>query len=290
MSYNGADLIFPHLNIVISHLPNHISVFGRFDIAFYGIIIGIGMLIALYIAVRLSSLHGEDPDVVTDFFIVAVISGVIGARIYYVVFRWDYYAGDILRIINIREGGLAIYGGITGGVIAGIIYCRRRHYPIPRLMDICLPGVILAQGLGRWGNFFNMEAFGGYTDSLFAMRLKLSLLNPDMVSAEHLEHLITDAGNTYIQAHPTFLYESVWDFISFMIIYRYSLTHPPGSGKAALMYFIFYGMGRFFIEGLRTDQLLIPGSQIPVSGLLSLVLAAGSLMILIYKAYIHKGV
>lgn len=289
MSYNGADLIFPHLNIVINHLPNHISLFGRLDIAYYGIIIGIAMLLALYIAMRLSRLHGENPDTPADFFALAIVSGVIGARIYYVIFRWDYYGGDILKIINIREGGLAIYGGIIAGIIAGILYCRIKHISIRKLMDICLPGVILAQSLGRWGNFFNMEAFGRYTDSLCAMRLKLSLLNPDMVSQDHLDHLIMDAGNSYIQAHPTFLYESVWDFISFLIIYRFSVSHPPGSGRAALLYFILYGTGRFFIEGLRTDQLLIPGSFLPVSQLLSLILVLGSGAILAYRRFNKMG-
>lgn len=275
--YNAADLIFPHLNIVIQNLSNHITLFGRLDVAYYGIIIATGMMLALVSALRLAKIKHIDPDIIYDLFIIVIVSGIIGARAYYVIFSWDEYAGDILKIINIREGGLAIYGGIIGGTLSGIIYARIKGHPIISLTDICFPGVALAQGIGRWGNFFNLEAFGGYTDSLFAMRIKLSKVNPAMVTTTLMDHLIRDSGVDYIQVHPTFLYESVWDIASFIILIRYLKKHEAGTGITTLLYFILYGTGRFFIEGLRTDQLLIPGTHIPVSQLLSFIIVIAGL-------------
>lgn len=288
MSYGGADIIFPHLNIVIEHIRNHFTVFG-FSVSFYGIIIGVGMILALLWAARNLKNHGEDPELIYDLFIVVVFFGLIGARAYYVIFNWDAYAGDILKIINVREGGLAIYGGVIGGLTSGIIFCRRKGYPVIKLMDACMPGVILAQGIGRWGNFFNCEAFGEYTDSLFAMRLKLSLVNKNMISSSQLSHLIEDAGYSYIQVHPTFLYESIWDIAGFLFLCRYSRRHDLSTGGATLLYFIWYGTGRFFIEGLRTDQLLIPGSVIPISQLLSFLLVVSSLIVTLYLRNRRKG-
>ncbi len=283
MSYNGADLIFPHLNIVIERLRNHISIFGKFDIAFYGIIIGIGMLTALLVVERNAVRHNEDPSVFYDFFILAVIAGIIGARAYYVAFEWDYYKDDILKIINIRQGGLAIYGGIIGGVIAALVFCRMRKYPFLKLADGSVLGILTGQIIGRWGNFFNCEAFGGYTDSLFAMRIKKSLVNPSMINNELLDHLITDNGISYIQVHPTFLYESCWNLITFIILFIYAGKKKMGTGEVATGYFLCYGIGRFLIEGLRTDQLKLPGTMLAVSQILSLLLAISMAGIIIYK-------
>ncbi len=288
MSYNGADVIFPHLGIVIQNLSNHISLFGKFDIAYYGIIIGIGMLLALLVVESDARRHGNDSSVYYDFFIFAVVFGVLGARLYYVFFEWDYYKGDLMRIINIREGGLAIYGGIIAGVITGIIFCTVRKLPFLKLSDSAVLGVLVGQFTGRWGNFFNCEAFGGYTDSLFAMRIRESLANPSMISQELAEHVITDNGIKYIQVHPTFLYESVWNFIVFILLYIYAGKQKPGSGKVTVLYFLCYGLGRFLIEGLRTDQLKIPGTGLAVSQCLSLVLFVSMLIIICVRRYREK--
>ena len=283
MSYNGADIIFPHLGIVIHNLSNHITLFGSFDIAYYGIIIGIGMLLALFVVENDARRHGNDASIYYDFFIFAVIFGVIGARLYYCAFEWDYYKGNLMRIINIREGGLAIYGGIIAGVISGVIFCKVRKIPFLKLSDSALLGVLVGQFIGRWGNFFNCEAFGGYTDSLFAMRIKESLANPSMISEELTEHIIVDNGIRYIQVHPTFLYESAWNLVTFIILYIYARKQKPGSGKVTVLYFLCYGLGRFLIEGLRTDQLKIPGTSLPVSQCLSLVLFVGMLLIILVR-------
>lgn len=283
MSYNGADLIFPHLNIVIERMKNHITLFGNFNVAFYGIIIGIGMLLALLTVERNAVRHNEDPSVFYDFFIAAIIFGVLGARLYYVFFEWDQYRGDLLKILNIRQGGLAIYGGIIGGVLAGLVFCRIRKYPFLKLSDGCMLGVLVGQIVGRWGNFFNCEAFGGYTDSLFAMRIKESIVNPSMISSDLYEHIIVDNGIRYIQVHPTFLYESCWNLVTFILLYRYAGKKEMGTGDVTIRYFLFYGIGRFLIEGLRTDQLKLPGTGLAVSQLLSLVLVIAMAAIIFYR-------
>ena len=281
LSYNGADLIFPHLNIVIETMKNHITLFGKFDVAFYGIVIGIGMLLALFAVERNAVRHNEDPSVFYDFFIAAVICGVIGARLYYVFFEWEYYRGNLLKILNIRQGGLAIYGGIIGGVIAAVVFCKVKKYPFLKLSDGSVVGVLVGQFIGRWGNFFNCEAFGGYTDSLFAMRIKESIVNPSMINADLLNHEILDNGIRYIQVHPTFLYESCWNFLTFIFLYIYAGKRKMGTGEVTVRYFLFYGIGRFLIEGLRTDQLKLPGTGIAVSQLLSLVIAIVMAVIII---------
>jgi len=288
MTYNGADIIFPHLGIVIRHLSNHISLFGKFDIAYYGIIIGIGMLMALFVVETDARRHGNDSGIYYDFFILAIIFGVLGARLYYVIFEWDYYKGDLMRILNIREGGLAIYGGIISGAVTAAVFCKIRKISFLKLSDSAMLGVLVGQFIGRWGNFFNCEAFGGYTDSLFAMRIKASLANPSMISDELVAHMINDNGIKYIQVHPTFLYESVWNFLTFIILYIYAGKKEPGSGNVTIMYFLCYGLGRFLIEGLRTDQLKIPGTGLAVSQCLSLLLFVSMLIIIAVRRAKHN--
>ncbi len=285
MSYEGADIIFPHLGIVIQNLNNHITLFGNFNIAFYGIIIGIGMLLALFVIENDAKRHNIDSNNYYDFFIVGIICGVLGARIYYVIFQWDMYKGDLLSILNIRQGGLAIYGGLIAGCIAAVVFCRIRKMPFFVLSDVFFVGVPLGQAIGRWGNFFNCEAFGGYTDSLFAMRIRQQLVNPSMISQELIDHLIIDNGVPYIQVHPTFLYESVWNLLVFLTLYKVAGKQTPGSGVITALYFLLYGFGRFFIEGLRTDQLKIPGTTLAVSQCLSLVLVIVMAALLAYRHF-----
>ena len=283
MSYNGADLIFPHLGIVIQNMYNHITLPGGFTIAYYGIIIGIGMLLALLVIEHDAARHGRDTGLYYDFFLIAITLGVVGARIYYVIFQWEYYRGDILKIINIREGGLAIYGGILAGVISAVVFCRVRKVRFFEISDCMMLGVLTGQILGRWGNFFNCEAFGGYTDSLFAMRIKESIVNPSMISDALREHIILDNGIRYIQVHPTFLYESCWNLLTLIVLYIYAGKQKVGSGKVTIGYFLSYGIGRFLIEGLRTDQLKIPGTMIPVSQALSACIVLLMMGLIIYR-------
>lgn len=259
----GYDLRFVHLGITIEHLQNHITIFG-FSIAFYGIIIGIGMLLGITLAARDAERRGIGEDTIYDFALLGIVFGVIGARLYYVFFRWDNYRGNLLEILNLRAGGLAIYGGVIGGILSLMVYCRRKKRNFLNLADSLILGVLVGQILGRWGNFFNAEAFGRYTDSLFAMQLRRDIVNPIMINSALLQHLVRVNGVDYIQVHPTFLYESVWNLCLLLFLLRYR-AKKRFTGEIFFLYLGGYGLGRVWIEGLRTDSLLVPGTGIAVS-------------------------
>ena len=284
----GADISFPNLGITIEHLNNGINIFG-FRIAYYGIIIGLGMLAGLLVAMSDARRRGQNPDIYVDFVIYAIIFSIIGARLYYVIFAWDYYKDNILQIFNLRGGGLAIYGGVIGGVLTLLVYTKVKKLSFFSLADSAVLGLVTGQIIGRWGNFFNCEAFGGYTEGLLAMRIKKSLVNPGMISQELLDHLVTEGGVEYIQVHPTFLYESLWNLalLFFMLWYR---KRKKFDGEMVCLYFFGYGLGRFWIEGLRTDQLILFGTGIPVSQALSLLLAAGAAIAWFFCRKRHKTV
>ena len=276
---NVADIRFVHLGITIEHLKSSISVFG-FRIAFYGIIIGIGMLAGIWIAQSDAKRRGQDPELYLDFALYAIICSIIGARIYYVIFEWDYYKENLLQIFNLRAGGLAIYGGVIAGAITMIVYTRVKKVSFFSMADTGVLGLVTGQIIGRWGNFFNCEAFGGYTDSLLAMRIRRSLVNDNMLNADVLSHKIVENGVEFIQVHPTFLYESCWNLclLIFMLWFR---KYKKYDGQMFWIYLLGYGTGRFWIESLRTDQLILFGTGLPVSQALSLVLilvAAGNLI------------
>ena len=282
----GADLSFVNLGITIEHMKNSISVFG-FRIAFYGIIIGIGMLAGIWVAQSDAKRRGQDPDIYLDFALYAIIFSIIGARLYYVIFSWDNYKDDLLQIFNLRAGGLAIYGGVIGAVLTLIVFTRVRKLSFLSMADSGCLGLITGQIIGRWGNFFNCEAFGGFTDSLFAMRIKRSIVNPSMISQDLLDHLIVENGVEYIQVHPTFLYESLWNLgvLLFMLWYR---KRKRFDGEMLAIYFMGYGLGRCWIEGLRTDQLILFGTGIPVSQALSMLLVLAAAAFLVVKGRKQK--
>lgn len=271
----GADISFVHLGITIQHIAKNFSI-GGITFAYYGLIIGIGMIAGLLVAQRDAKRRGQDPDVYLDFALYGVFFAILGARIYYVVFQWSYYRENLAEIINLRQGGLAIYGGVIGAVLTLIVFTKKRKVSFFSMADSAVLGLITGQIIGRWGNFVNCEAFGGYTDGLFAMRLKRSIVNETMVSQELVDHLIVENGIEYIQVHPTFLYESLWNLglLIFMLWYR---KRKRFTGEMLWIYLAGYGIGRAWIEGLRTDSLMIPGTPIAVSQALSLVLAAAGL-------------
>lgn len=277
----GADLSFVNLGITIQNLPNHITVFG-FRIAFYGIIIGLGMLAGMVVAFSDARRRGQDPDVYLDFAIYAIFFSILGARLYYVIFEWEDYKNNLLQIFNLRAGGLAIYGGVIGAALTLLVFTRVRKQSFFSMADSGVLGLITGQIIGRWGNFFNCEAFGGFTDNLFAMRIKKSLVNPGMISQQLAAHEIVENGVAYIQVHPTFLYESVWNLcvLGFMLWYR---KRKKFEGEMLWIYFLGYGLGRVWIEGLRTDQLKLPGTEFAVSQLLSVVLAVVSAGVIYYR-------
>ena len=278
---NTADISFVHLGITIDHLRNSISIFG-FRIAFYGIIIGIGILTGLWVATNDAKRRGQDPEVYLDFALYAIVVSIICARIYYVIFDWTSYKNDLLQIFNLRAGGLAIYGGVIGAAITLIVYTKVKKLSFFSLADTGCLGLITGQIIGRWGNFFNCEAFGGYTDGLFAMRIRRALVNDNMISKELLNHLIVKDGIEYIQVHPTFFYESVWNLcvLAFLLWYR---KRKRFDGEIFLIYLLGYGLGRVWIEGIRTDQLIFFGTGIAVSQALSFILVVISTLVLFFQ-------
>ena len=278
---NAPDLSFVHLGITIQHMRNSISIFG-FRVAFYGIIIGLGMLAGMWIAMRDAKRRGQDPDLYLDFALYAIIFSIIGARLYYVIFDWQLYRDDPIQILNLRAGGLAIYGGVIGAVLTLIVYTRVKKQSFLSMADTGVLGLITGQMIGRWGNFFNCEAFGGYTDNLLAMRIKASIVNPSMISLELWDKRIVENGVEYIQVHPTFFYESVWNLgvLLFLLWFR---RRKKFTGEMMWLYFLGYGLGRVWIEGLRTDQLKLPGTGIAVSQLLSAVLVLVSAAVIFWQ-------
>ena len=280
MSFQNYDLYFPHLYIGIEHLVNHISIFG-FPIAFYGMIIGCGMLLGLLVATKEYVRSGYKADDIQDFALWVIVLGILGARIYYVIFEWDYYSKHLLEIPNIRQGGLAIYGGVLMALFTCIVYTRKKKLDFFPMADAGVLGLILGQAIGRWGNFFNAEAFGGYTDSLLAMRIKEAIVNPTMINENVRSHILLVDGISYIQVHPTFLYESVWNLCVFSFLLHFS-KRKKFKGQVFLLYLGLYGFGRFFIEGLRADSLMLFGTGIAVSQALSLILVLASVILQLF--------
>ena len=272
---------FPNIGIHLESVGNHITIFG-FDSAYYGMIIGAGILAGIFIAAWEAKRTGQKPDDYYDLAIYAVIFSIIGARIYYVVFSWDMYKDNLLSIFNIRQGGLAIYGGVIAAVITVTVFAKIKHLSAPLLMDTAGLGLVAGQMIGRWGNFFNREAFGEYTDWLLAMRLPVDAVRGSDITGLMREHMETVEGVSYIQVHPTFLYESLWCLLIFILMLLYR-RHKKFDGEVFLLYLAGYGFGRFWIERLRTDQLLLPGIEFPVSQLLAGVLVLLSVALIFFN-------
>ena len=275
------EINFPNLGIYLDHVGKNISIFG-FSIAYYGIVIVTGMMIAIWIAQREAKRTGQNPEQYLDLAMIGIAAGILGARIYYVILAWDYYKDDLLSIFNIRQGGLAIYGGIIGACIAGVIYSRKKKQNFSLLMDTASMSIVFGQIMGRWGNFFNREAFGDYTNNLFAMQLPVSAVRANEITQKMWDHVVTVNGVEYIQVHPTFLYESLWN-VGVLLFLFWFRKRKKFNGEVFLMYLIGYGLGRIWIEGLRTDQLLLPVVGLPVSQLLSGCLVVGCTILVVWK-------
>ncbi len=275
------DIAFPNLGIYLQNVPKSFSVFG-FSIAFYGVIIATGVLGGVLLAAHVAKLEKLDADVIWDFAIYAIIFSIIGARVYYVVFSWDRYKDDLLGVFNLRNGGLAIYGAVIAAFLTLWIYCRKKKQSFLQLADICVPGLVLGQVIGRWGNFTNREVFGEYTDSLLAMRLPVQMVRAGDISETIAAHMAE--GTNYIQVHPTFLYESLWNLALLVLLLCYR-KHKKFEGEQWLLYLGGYGLGRAWIEGIRTDTLFIPHTTIAVSQVLAVVLFAVALAADIFIRY-----
>ena len=242
------------------------------NIAWYGVIIGFGILLGILIACREAKRQNLKSDIIFDFLFLALPIAIICARIYYVAFEWKQYSGNFTKVIAIREGGLAIYGGVIGGIIAAIIFSKRSHFPFFRLVDMVVPSLILGQAIGRWGNFVNQEAFGNL------------VTKPDLQFFPYAV-FIEQLGEWH---QATFFYESMWNLCVFAILV-YFRKRTKFSGQLLATYFIGYGLGRFWIEGLRTDSLyLFPGLRISQAVSLVLIIT-GIIMIVLQKKLLKES-
>ena len=258
-----AEISFPMLGGLRINPPSYFTLFGR-PIYFYGVLIGLGFLLAILFCAKRAKRFGLKEDDVYDVAIWLIPCSILGARLYYVLFRFDYYRVHPDELLSVWNGGLAIYGGVIAGVLTVYLVCRHKIIPFPAMLDNLCYGLLIGQIIGRWGNFLNREAFGAETD-IFC---RMGLTAPD---------------GTTIYVHPTFLYESLWNLGVLLFLLWFERTgRRRFDGHCVTLYFLLYGLGRFWIEGLRTDSLYIGNTGIRVSQALSLVLVIASAALLLY--------
>ncbi|EOB7785445.1 prolipoprotein diacylglyceryl transferase [Staphylococcus aureus] len=256
------------MGIVFNYIDPVAFNLGPLSVRWYGIIIAVGILLGYFVAQRALVKAGLHKDTLVDIIFYSALFGFIAARIYFVIFQWPYYAENPSEIIKIWHGGIAIHGGLIGGFIAGVIVCKAKNLNPFQIGDIVAPSIILAQGIGRWGNFMNHEAHGGPVSRAFLEQL-------------HLPNFIIE--NMYINGqyyHPTFLYESIWDVAGFIILVN--IRKHLKLGETFFLYLTWYSIGRFFIEGLRTDSLMLT-SNIRVAQLVSILLILISISLIVYR-------
>lgn len=256
------------MGIVFNYIDPVAFNLGPLSVRWYGIIIAVGILLGYFVAQRALVKAGLHKDTLVDIIFYSALFGFIAARIYFVIFQWPYYAENPSEIIKIWHGGIAIHGGLIGGFIAGVIVCKVKNLNPFQIGDIVAPSIILAQGIGRWGNFMNHEAHGGPVSRAFLEQL-------------HLPNFIIE--NMYINGqyyHPTFLYESIWDVAGFIILVN--IRKHLKLGETFFLYLTWYSIGRFFIEGLRTDSLMLT-SNIRVAQLVSILLILISVSLIVYR-------
>ncbi|MBR7073990.1 MAG: prolipoprotein diacylglyceryl transferase [Oscillospiraceae bacterium] len=255
---------FPMLGDMRLNPPSYFMLFGH-PIYFYGVLIGLGFLLGIAFCAKRAKRFGLKEDDIYDVMIWLIPCSIIGARAYYVLFQLGYYVQHPDEIFALRNGGLAIYGGVIAGALTAYLVCRRKKIPFPAMLDCLAYGLLIGQIIGRWGNFLNREAFGAETEIFCRMGL-------------------TDANDTTIYVHPTFLYESLWNLgVLLFLLWFEKAGKRRFDGHCMSLYFLLYGLGRFWIEGLRTDSLYLGGTGIRISQALSLVLVLASLALLIYK-------
>lgn len=273
------EIAFPQLGIKFEADPTAFTIFG-IDIQWYGLLITIGLLLAIIYCFSQMKRYGLNGDRALDAVLGGIVGGIIGARLYYVILEWDRYADDLMSIFNLREGGLAIYGGIIGALLIGGIVARLRKVRLLPLLDLVGQGFLIGQCIGRWGNFFNQEAFGCNTDSIFGMtggRIQ-SWISSSYIDTECYGNLGVEL-NANVPVHPCFFYESMWCLLGFIILAVVSRKFRKFDGQIFLMYIAWYGLGRSFIEGLRTDSLVI--GSIRVSQALAVICVAAAVILLI---------
>ena len=281
LNLKSDEIAFPNLGLKFDADPTAFTIFG-FEVQWYGLLITLGMILAIIYCFSRMKSYGIDPDRAIDAVIGGIVGGIVGARLYYVLLEWDQYKDNIADIFNLRLGGLAIYGGIIGALLVGGIVAKLRKVRLLPLLDLVGQGFLIGQCIGRWGNFFNQEAFGCNTDSVFGMtggRIQ-SWISSVYTSSQCYNNLQVELTPD-MPVHPCFFYESLWCLAGFIILAAVSRKFRKFDGQIFLMYIAWYGLGRSFIEGLRTDSLVI--GSIRVSQALAIVcfVAAAILLIVI---------
>ena len=261
---------FPGINLILSYVPRSFQIFGM-EFTIYGVLIAVGALLGIGLVTLEAKRNGQDQNKYLDMMIISLLAAVIGSRLFYVAFSWDFYKGNILEILDLRNGGYAFYGGLAAGILAAAIFCRIMKMPFWKMADTVIPGILLGQTIGRWGNFFNGESFGEYADLPWAMQLPLSAVRSGEVSGTMRDNLLTIDGISYIQVQPVFIYESLWCLVLLCILLTLR-RKKKYEGEICMIYFAAYGFGRFFFEWMRTDKLYIPGTKIGISLVISAVL------------------
>ncbi|MEG0706203.1 MAG: prolipoprotein diacylglyceryl transferase [Cellulosilyticaceae bacterium] len=262
------NVSFPYLNLSFEIDPIAFNLFGM-PVYWYGIILTTGILLGLLMAMYIAKKEGIDPDIIFDFLLYDIVFAIIGARTYFVIFNWDHYKDNLGSILNLREGGIAIYGAIIASILVAIIYTKMKKIEFWKFGDIAIYGLLVGQTIGRYGNFVNKEAFGDYTNNFLAMRiLREDAATP--LTQNIIDHIVVENGMEYIQVHPTFFYESVWNLglLIILLIYR---KYKKADGEIFFLYLAGYGVGRFWIEGLRTDQLILNNINIPASQVVAII-------------------
>ncbi|WP_438312528.1 prolipoprotein diacylglyceryl transferase [Sporosarcina sp. FA9] len=247
---------------------------GSLEVRWYGILIALGIVLAFIVVQREMVKRGMHADFLTDLLIWAVPIAIISARIYYVIFSWDYYKDNLGQVLQIWEGGIAIHGALIGAFITTYFYTKRRGVSFWKVVDIAAPGLLIGQIIGRWGNFMNQEAHGGPVSENFLN----NTIIPDWIMNQ-----MTIKGVTY---HPTFLYESLWNLVGLVIIILLRKVVLK-RGEMFLFYLVWYSVGRFFIEGMRTDSLYVIG-ELRAAQLVSVVTIIVGIVIFIVRRYVQK--
>ena len=254
------EISFPSLGLTMNP-PRNLEI-GPFNIYLYGIVIALGLVLAVIYACRRSKEFGIREDDLLDGVLWVTPFAILCARAYYCIFSWESYASDPIRVLYIWEGGLAIYGGVLGAIIGVTVFCKLKHIKLPMLLDLVSLGFLIGQSMGRWGNFFNREAFGAETTSF----LRMGLMN--------------SYTGTVTYYHPTFFYESAWNAVGFLLLHHLSKKRQY-DGQIALSYAAWYGLGRAFIEGLRTDSLY--WGPFRVSQLLAAISCIAAVVVLLWQ-------
>ena len=277
---NTVNVRFPNLGINISNLIKSFKIM-RMEISMNAVVVTIAIIAGILIVIYEAKRTWQDVDTYINFSVCVVLTGLIGARLYYVIFNWNYYKGNLLQIFNIQNGGFNIYGGIIAAIITGIVFSGIKKISFWRIADTACIGLVLAQAVGKWGCFFNREAFGAYTDTLFAMQIKYDEVG-GVINQEILNHLVRYDGMVYIQVHPIFLYESLWCLTLFVLIMVFRHL-KKFDGEILLWYIAGYSMGRVWIDIMRTDKWILPILNLPISQLLAALITIIAVCIFVVK-------